>query len=160
MSGTMKPAPVKIGVISDTHARSLEGIAPPILKALAGVDLIVHAGDFTERAVLEGLKSLGEVKAVCGNMDSAELKGMLPRQDVFAAGGKRVGLIHGAGAPWGIENRVRSAFHEVDIIIFGHSHQACNKYLRGSLLFNPGRARDSFGILEIGDEIRAEIVPA
>jgi predicted phosphodiesterase len=26
------------------------------------VDLIVHTGDFTERAVLEGLRTLGEVK--------------------------------------------------------------------------------------------------
>lgn len=155
----MKPAPVTIGVISDTHARDLGGIPAPVLTALAGVDLIVHAGDFTERAVLEGLRTLGEVKAVCGNMDSAELKGMLPRQDLFVARGKRVGLIHGSGAPWGIANRVRNAFQDADIIIFGHSHQACNKFLRGSLLFNPGRARDSFGILEIGDEIKAEIMP-
>jgi putative phosphoesterase len=156
---TMKPAPVTIGVISDTHARNLEGIPAPVLTALAGVDLIVHAGDFTERAVLEGLRTLGEVKAVCGNMDSAELKGMLPRQDLFMVGGKRVGLIHGSGAPWGIANRVRNAFPEVDIIIFGHSHQACNRFLKGSLLFNPGRVRDSFGILETGDEIKAEIRP-
>jgi putative phosphoesterase len=155
----MQPAPVTIGVISDTHARTLEDIPDPVLTALAGVDLIVHAGDFTERAVLEGLKTLGTVKAVCGNMDSAELKGMLPRQDLFVVGGKRVGLIHGSGAPWGIANRVRDAFHNADIIIFGHSHQACNKFLRGSLLFNPGRARDSFGILKIGDEIKAEIMP-
>jgi putative phosphoesterase len=155
----MKPAPLKIGVISDTHARDIRGIPAPVLTALTGVDLIVHAGDFTERAVLEGLKTLGEVKAVCGNMDSGELKGMLPRQDLFVVGGKRVGLIHGSAAPWGIENRVRNAFSDADIIIFGHSHQACNKYLKGSLLFNPGRARDSFGILEIGDEIKAEIRP-
>ena len=155
----MQPAPVTIGVISDTHARALGDIPDPVLTALAGVDLIVHAGDFTDRAVLEGLKTLGEVKAVCGNMDSAELKGMLPRQDLFVVGGKRVGLIHGSGAPWGITNRVRDAFHDADIIIFGHSHQACNRLLRGSLLFNPGRARDSFGILEIGDEIKAEIMP-
>jgi putative phosphoesterase len=155
----MKRAPLKIGVISDTHASALEGIPAPVLTALSGVDLIVHAGDFTQRAVLEGLRTLGEVKAVCGNMDSAELKGILPRQDLFVVGGKRVGLIHGSGAPWGISNRVRNAFPDADIIIFGHYHQACNKYLGGSLLFNPGRARDSFGILEIGDEIRAEIRP-
>jgi putative phosphoesterase len=141
----MKLTPVTIGVISDTHARDLEGIPAPVLTALSRVNLIVHAGDFTQRAVLEGLRTLGE--------------GMLPRQDLFMVGGKRVGLTHGSGAPWGIANRVRNAFPEVDIIIFGHSHQACNKFLRGSLLFNPGRAGDSFGILEIGDEIKAEIRP-
>jgi putative phosphoesterase len=155
----MQAATVTIGVISDTHARDLSGIAAPVLKALAEVDLIVHAGDFTERGVLEGLKTLGEVKAVCGNMDSGELKEMLPRQDLFLVGGKRVGLIHGVGAPWGITNRVKDAFPEADIIIFGHSHQACNRFLGESLLFNPGRARDSFGILKIGTEVDAEIIP-
>jgi len=148
---------MRIGVISDTHAKALGEIPALVLTALAGVDLIVHAGDFTERAVLEGLRTLGEVKAVCGNIDSVELRGILPRQDLFVVGGKRVGLIHGSGGPWGIADRIRDAFHDVDVIIFGHSHEACNQFIRGSLLFNPGRARDSFGILEIGDEIKAEI---
>jgi putative phosphoesterase len=155
----MNRAPVRIGIISDTHARTLGEIPAPVLTALGGVDLIVHAGDFTERAVLEGLRTLGEVKAVCGNMDSVELKGMLPQMELFVARGRRVGLIHGSGAPWGIANRIRNAFHDADIIIFGHSHETCNRFLKGSLLFNPGRARDSFGILEIGDEIKAEIMP-
>jgi len=43
----------------------------------------------------------------------------------------------------------------VDIIIYGHSHEAKKQLIRGSLLFNPGRARDSFGIIEIGAELKA-----
>ena len=49
---------MKIGVLSDTHFDSLGQIPSPILKALSEVDLIVHAGDFTETAVLEGLRML------------------------------------------------------------------------------------------------------
>ena len=60
---------MRLGVISDTHAKEFDELPAPVLTALAGVDLIVHAGDFTEKAVLTGLKALGEVKAVCGNMD-------------------------------------------------------------------------------------------
>jgi len=91
-------------------------------------------------------------------MDSSELKEMLPRKELFVVNGRTIGLTHGSGAPWGIAGRIRDMFPEVDIIIYGHSHQATNQFLRGSRLFNPGRARDSFGLLEIGEEIKAEIV--
>ena len=69
---------MKIGVISDTHAQTMEDIPSSIVDALEKVDLIVHAGDITETAVLEGLREIREVKAVHGNMDSTELKRMLP----------------------------------------------------------------------------------
>jgi putative phosphoesterase len=149
---------MRIGVISDTHVKTFEELPAPIITALAGVDLIVHAGDFTERPVLEGLRRLGAMKAVRGNMDSAELKRTLPQKELFIVNGKKIGLIHGWGAPWGIADRVREKFSDVDIIIFGHSHQTCNQYIGGSLLFNPGRASDSFGLLTIDDEVRAEII--
>jgi len=148
---------LRIGVIADTHVRAFSEIPSPILVALARVDLIIHAGDFTETAVLEGLGTLGEVKAVHGNMDSARLKRMLPPKELFIVNGKKIGLIHGSGGPWGMADRVRRMFKDVDIIIFGHSHQPYNQFIGGSLLFNPGRARDSFGLLTIDDEIKAEI---
>lgn len=147
-----------IGVISDTHVKTIDEIPATILKALAGVDLIVHAGDFTERAVLDGLKTIGEVKAVSGNMDSGELKRMLPQKELFVVSGKNIGLIHGWGGPWGIAARVREMFTDVALIIYGHSHEPWNQFIRGSLLFNPGRARDSFGLLRIDNEIKAEII--
>ena len=149
---------MRIGVISDTHVRTFDEIPERILMTLAEVDLIIHAGDFTQRPVLEGLRSLGEMKAVCGNMDSDELKQMLPQQEQFMVNGKKFGLIHGRGAPWGIARRVRKMFGQVDIIIYGHSHEPYNQYVEGSLLFNPGRARDSFGLLTIEDKIKAEII--
>lgn len=149
---------MRIGVISDTHARTLGEIRPSILTALAETDLIVHAGDFTQMAVLEGLKALGEVKAVYGNMDSGELRSLLPLKELFVVNGKNIGLIHGWGGPWGIADRVREKFGDVDVIIYGHSHESFNQLVRGSLLFNPGVARSSFGLLTIGEEIKAEII--
>ncbi len=149
---------MKIGVISDTHAQTMEDIPWSILNALEDVDLIIHAGDFTERAVFEGFRELGEVKAVYGNMDSGELKRMLPDKRIIDVERRQVGLVHGSGGPWGMEERVRLLFGEVDVIIFGHSHLSFNEYIRGTLMFNPGRARDSFGILTIEKEIKAEIL--
>ncbi|MBU2535037.1 MAG: metallophosphoesterase family protein [Chloroflexota bacterium] len=149
---------MKIGVISDTHAQTMEDIPWSILNAMEDVDLIVHTGDFTERAVLEGFRELGEVKAVYGNMDSGELKRMLPDKRTIEVAGRQIGLSHGSGGPWGMAERVRPLFGDIDIIIFGHSHLSFNEYIRGTLMFNPGRARDSYGIVTIEKEIEAEIV--
>jgi len=54
---------------------------------------------------------------------------------------------------------VRALFDEVDVVIYGHSHVAQNEVIDGILFFNPGRARESFGILTIGEEVRGETVP-
>lgn len=48
---------------------------------------------------------------------------------------------------------------------FGHTHKQCNKIINGQLCFNPGSPTDrrmeknySFGIIELADEIKAEII--
>jgi len=149
---------MKIGVVSDTHVTSFAEVPDRILHALAGVDLIIHAGDFVARDVLDGLKQLGEVKAVQGNMDSEELKQLLPEKEILEIKGKRIGIIHGWGSPYGIDERVGGMFDDVDIIVYGHSHHSQNEVKNGILFFNPGRAKNSFGILTIGKEVRGEIV--
>ena len=149
---------MKLGIISDTHVRTIDEIPVTIRSALADVDLIIHAGDFTHKAVLDGLRTIGEVKAVRGNMDSIELKRILPERDVFEVNGRKIGLMHGSGAPLGIAERVKKQFTGVDIIIFGHSHEPCNRDIQGVLLFNPGQARNSFGLLTIDDGIKARIL--
>lgn len=149
---------MRIVVLSDTHVGSFAELPDKILATLAEVDMIIHAGDFTTKDVLEGLQQLGEVSAVRGNMDSDELKQLLPERKVITAGGKRIGIAHGWGSPHGIEDRVNRLFSDVDIIAFGHSHQPMNKVVNGILFFNPGQARDSFGILTIGEEVKGEIL--
>ena len=149
---------MKIGVISDTHASSFAQLPGRILRALAGVDLIIHTGDFVARDVLDGLKRLGELKAVRGNMDSEELKQILPEKEILEIEGRRVGIIHGWGSPHGIDDRVGGMFEDVDIIVYGHSHHSQNEVKRGILFFNPGQARNSFGILTIDREVRGEII--
>ena len=149
---------MKIGVLSDTHASSFAQLREQILTALAGVDLIVHAGDFVTKDVLDGLKQLGEVKAVWGNMDSDEIKRILPEKELLEIEGRKIGIIHGWGSPHGIDDRVGNEFSGVDIIIYGHSHYAQNETKNGVLFFNPGQARNSFGILTIGAEVSGEII--
>lgn len=149
---------MKIGAISDTHATSLDQLSNRILHALAGVDLIIHAGDFVARDVLDGLKQLGEVKAVQGNMDSEEFKRILPEKEMLEIEGRRIGIVHGWGSPYGIDSRVGGMFDNVDIIVYGHSHHPQNEVKKSILFFNPGQAKNSFGILTIDKEVSGEII--
>jgi putative phosphoesterase len=149
---------MRLGVLSDTHVSSISQLPERVVNALREVDIIIHAGDFVAKEVLDGLRRVGEVRAVWGNMDSDELKELLPEKELLEIEGRRIGIIHGWGSPLGIDDRVGKEFSGVDIIIYGHSHYAQNETKNGVLFFNPGQARRSFGILTIGEEVRGEII--
>jgi putative phosphoesterase len=151
---------MRIAVLADTHVNKLEYLPKKIIDALSTVDLIIHAGDFTDVQLLKELTQLKEVKAVHGNMDSGELKAALPVKEIVETENKRIGITHGSGAPWGIEERVRKMFESdrIDIIVYGHSHRSQNKVINDILFFNPGKAADSFGILTIDGEAEGQII--
>ena len=127
---------MKIGLISDTH---LSGRVPrAIVKALAGVDLILHAGDLTTMDVLRHLKAIAPVTAVQGNMDLPGVLLDLPLKAIVEAKGRRIGLIHGHHVPHpdhvlsqpldfeAMHAYLLSEFRDegVECIIYGHTHQA------------------------------------
>ena len=147
-----------IGVLSDTHSRRFEELPEAILNGLEGVDLIIHAGDFTEEPVLDGLRALAEVKAVQGNMDSAVIKNSLPEVTSLMVGKRKICVTHGCGAPEGIVERVIERCGEADVIVFGHSHEAYNNYHGHTLLLNPGKAANSYGIVHIDQKVSAQII--
>jgi putative phosphoesterase len=148
---------LKVGVISDTHARYFSELPQNLVKALSKMDLIVHAGDVVTLDVVRGLETLAPVKGVCGNMDFPEIKLVFPDEQILEIEGRKIGVVHGNGGSGGIEERVRRRFPGVDAIIFGHSHDALNRLVRGILLFNPGSAGQSYGVLEISGEIEGTI---
>lgn len=65
-----------IGVISDTHGL----VRPEAIKALMGVELIVHAGDVGNPEVLTALQAVAPVVAVRGNIDRENGRKSCPRQ--------------------------------------------------------------------------------
>jgi hypothetical protein len=156
---------MKIGVLSDTHLKELNSDFKKIIEShFKGVDKILHAGDFVDWSIAEYLSSQKELIAVCGNMDSPDIRKAFPQKRVIDAGGFQIGLIHGGGSPFGIESRVRDEFDEVDAIIYGHSHTPANHQVSKVLFFNPGSPTRSFihratlGILHIGEKIEGEII--
>jgi putative phosphoesterase len=160
---------MKIGVISDTHIPlRAKDLPEQIMSVFKGMDMVIHAGDLEDPEVLKKLKLVcSNVKAVWGNMDPEEVKRSLPEKLVIKAGKYRIGLMHGYGAPANLVNVLLTAFKDdaVDLIIFGHSHCPFNEKRQDILFFNPGSATDkvfspynSYGIIEINDEIKANIV--
>jgi len=148
-----------IGVISDTHADTIDALNHKVIKALNDVDLVIHAGDITSIKVLDELKSLKDVVAVKGNMDSPDIKNILPESKTIEVDGKKICIIHGWGAPLGLEYKLLKRFENADIIVYGHTHLPMNKVINNILFFNPGTARKSYGLLNIEDgKIRGEII--
>ncbi len=168
---TVRPKhPVKkIGVVSDTHIPTRGKFLPPALfRLLAGVDLILHAGDLVSAAVLEELAALAPVEAVAGNMDPPELHKRLGRQKLIRLPAVSIGLIHGDGARSFTAYRAAAAFAAIkpDLVVFGHSHMPFHERRDGVALFNPGspvvprRAPGpSCGLLRVeGNSINGEIL--
>jgi len=156
---------VKIGVLSDTHLHQVTGKLVEIYdQYLSAMDLVIHAGDVVSPDVIDFLNAK-DFHGVCGNMDSVDVKQLLPEKEVLNLAGYRIGLIHGWGRSDGLEDRILPLFPEVDIIVYGHSHIAANHARNGILFFNPGTAtgysasgRHSIGVLELGETPRGEII--
>jgi hypothetical protein len=151
---------LKIGVISDTHLDRVPDEFKNIIgRVFHDVDMIIHSGDMTNRAVYDYLSNW-ELKAVRGNMDDFDLRDILPEKRVEEIGGKRIGIIHGRGSPYGLSNFVFKEFQDVDIIIFGHSHVPFHMKKGNVEMFNPGAFKGSpgrsgtVGLIEIDRDIR------
>jgi putative phosphoesterase len=94
---------IRIAVLADTHVNKLEYLPKKIVDTVSTVDLIIHAGEFTDIQLLKELQQLRDVKAVYGNMDSRQLKSVPPMKEIAETNDKRIAITHGSGAPWGIE---------------------------------------------------------
>ncbi len=156
---------MKIGVISDTHLRGYdEKLRKNLEHPFHGVDLILHAGDLTDLAVLD-LFDRTEVRAVHGNADPPRVKALLPDQVVLDVNGFRLGLIHACGSFPRMDEVMEERIGQVDCLIFGHTHRPFNRVEEGILRFNPGSATgnrfspfNTVGVLEIGKTITGEII--
>lgn len=109
-------------VVSDTHlGRGQEArLEELIATQLAAADVVVHAGDIVDGAVLEMLARHAPVHAVLGNNDHGM---QLPERIEVDIDGCRVAAIHDSGAAAGRAARLRRWFPDADVVLFGHSHQ-------------------------------------
>lgn len=146
-----------VGVISDTHGL----LRPEALDALDGSELILHAGDVGKADILDRLREIAPTIAVRGNVDTAPWAAALPLNDVVAAGGLLLYMLHDVEA---LDLDPGAAGFAA--VISGHSHRPHIERRNGVLYLNPGAAgprRFSLPIclarLEIhGRELSARII--
>jgi len=120
-----------VGVISDTHGL----LRPAAVAALAGCELIVHAGDVGGSEVLDDLREVAPVVAVRGNVDIDEWGWRLPESEVVEVGGVRLYVLHDLA-----RLDLDPAAAGFAAVIFGHSHRADATTRHGVLYLNPGSA--------------------
>jgi uncharacterized protein len=151
-------------VIADTHIpRRAKALPEDLTPYLERADLVLHAGDLMDPALLEELAAYAPVEAVRGNMDPEGL----PETLEFGFGGARISMIHDSGPKKGRRGRMRRRFPEARVVVFGHSHIPLLEDEDGLMLLNPGsptdrrrQPRHTFALLRAeGAEVRAEVVP-
>jgi hypothetical protein len=120
-----------IGVISDTHGL----LRPEAVKALKGVELIIHAGDVGEPKVLANLSRIAPVHAVRGNTDRGDWAADLPHSRVVEVGGVNLYVLHELFCL-----DLDPAAAGLAAVIFGHSHRPHLERKNGVLYLNPGSA--------------------
>lgn len=126
---------IVIGLISDTHGM----VRQSVHTALAGVELILHAGDVGGDAILDELSLIAPVQAVYGNTDmpgDPRLRSHLEE----SAGGLRIHVSHGheLGSP--TPAKLLEAY-PADVIVYGHTHkQLVTRAADGRIVVNPGAA--------------------
>ena len=118
-----------IGVVSDTHGL----LRPEVVKALQGVERIVHAGDVGSASVLEELRAIAPVVAVRGNNDRGVWASQLPVTEVVEVGEVLLYLIHDLG-----ELDLDPAAAGFHAVVSGHSHRPKVERRNGVLYLNPG----------------------
>ncbi|WEL23531.1 metallophosphoesterase [Candidatus Nanohalovita haloferacivicina] len=128
-----------IAVVSDSHVPTrAEKIPEEYREKMKEAELTVHAGDFAEKPVYNGIDEYGELVAVKGNCDFFDL----PTSETFEKQGLKFGVYHGTGInPRGDHDtlsKIAEEDLEVDVLIHGHSHQEEIAKHEGKILLNPG----------------------
>ncbi len=124
-------AKLRVALLSDTHGL----LRPEVESFLQGSDHILHAGDICDRGILERLARIAPVTAVRGNNDSGPWAEKLNETELVRAGAVNLYVIHNIA-----ELDLAQVPVEVQVIVFGHSHQPMAEQRNGMLYVNPGSA--------------------
>jgi uncharacterized protein len=161
---------MRVVVLSDTHApRRWKSCPPAVAGELRDADLILHAGDVCTASVLDELRQYAPVHAVVGNNDGPDVAAWGAEPTLEAdLDGLRVAMVHDSGQSGGRLARMRRAFPDARLVVFGHSHIPLDEHDGRLRIFNPGSPTDrrrqphgTIGVLRIesAELVEARIVP-
>ena len=132
-------------ITADTHVpRRARDLPPDLWRAIVDADVVVHAGDWVDVALLDALEDAGpRVIGVWGNNDGPDLRARLPEVATADLDGLRLAVTHETGQATGREARCERRFPDADVLVFGHSHIPWDTVTPNGLrLLNPGSPTD------------------
>ncbi|MDQ3154796.1 MAG: metallophosphoesterase [Actinomycetota bacterium] len=136
---------MRLLIVADTHVPTRARDLPPqVWAAVDAVDVVLHAGDWLDVALLDALKErVRRVVGVWGNNDGPELRDRLPEVACAEFESVRFVLVHETGQARGREERCARAYPDTDVLVFGHSHMPWDSVAPNGLrLLNPGSPTD------------------
>ncbi len=172
---------MKIGLISDTHIPS-SGPEPPaqVVRAFAGVDLILHAGHANVPSCLEWLARIAPVRATESWLEGTG-EGLTRNggMELIQVEGHTIGMVHelilrslgddvlpgSIGRYFPARESLPDALHAifgkpVDVVVFGYTHEAMVETHAGVLFVNPGSPSLIKQQVRLGTVAILELTPA
>jgi putative phosphoesterase len=131
--------------MADTHVpKRARDLPAELWDAVETADLVIHAGDWVEVALLDELEARSRRLLACwGNNDGPALRTRLPEVARETVGGVRLAVVHETGPAAGREARCSAAYPDTDVLVFGHSHIPWDTVTdTGLRLLNPGSPTD------------------
>ena len=132
-------------LVADTHVpKRARALTPDVWAAVEAADIVVHAGDWVDEALLdELLRRSTRLVGVWGNNDGQALRARLPEIARETIDGVRLAVVHETGSVAGREARADAAYPDTDLLVFGHSHIPWDSVTPNGLrLLNPGSPTD------------------
>ncbi len=136
---------MRLLLLADTHLpRRAKDLPAQVWDEVARADVVVHAGDWVDVALLDLLEERSARLLACwGNNDGPALRDRLPEVAHAELAGVRVAVVHETGPSSGRERRADAAHPDVDLLVFGHSHIPWDTVSPGGMrLLNPGSPTD------------------
>src|SRR4051812_47103918 len=120
-----------VGVISDTHGL----LRPEAVEALAGVDLIIHAGDIGAPEIIDTLRQIAPVHAIRGNVDRDAWAEQYSPTEIVEVEGRSLYVLHDL-----LTLDLDPAAAGFSVVISGHTHDPAVTEKRAVVYLNPGSA--------------------
>ncbi|MCT1515846.1 metallophosphoesterase family protein [Dietzia cercidiphylli] len=136
---------MRLLIIADTHVPTRARDLPPrVWDEVDGADVVVHAGDWMDVALLDAMEERSTRLVACwGNNDGPGLRARVPEVARVTLEGVRVAVVHETGPSAGRDRRMSEAYPDTDVLVFGHSHIPWDTTAANGLrLLNPGSPTD------------------
>jgi putative phosphoesterase len=110
-------------------------LRPEAEQRLAGVDLIIHAGDIGRPEVIDRLRRIAPIIAIRGNIDKGPWAENYPETETVGLGGHAIHILHDIH-----DLQLDPVSRGINVVISGHSHKPLIETKGGVLYLNPGSA--------------------